>query len=98
MDVEPPFLDKEHAISMLNRYVPLDTVKRMSREKTFFEVPAVGIALFLFKGLFAFFGLYLMDDIGLKVIVSQRLELYRKITIVTQEIILFNETVRDNIA
>jgi len=62
-----PLLSKEHALSLLYRYVPLDSV-------------AFGILLFLLKGGFAFFSLYLMDYIGLKVILTLRLELYNKIT------------------
>jgi subfamily B ATP-binding cassette protein MsbA len=71
---------KEHVLSLLNRYLPLESLKSVSREKAFIEVPLVGIALFLLKGIFAFFSLYLMDYIGLKVILELRLELYRKIT------------------
>ena len=75
-----PMQSKEHALSLLYRYLPLDSVRQLSQEKAFFVVPAFGIILFLFKGSFAFFSLYLMDYIGLKVILNLRLELYRKIT------------------
>jgi len=76
----PALLTKEHALSLLDRYVPLGRLKQFSRDKAFIEVPAFGIVLFLLKGVFAFFSLYLMDYIGLKVILSLRLELYRRIT------------------
>ncbi len=79
-DTGRPLPDKEHVISLLNRYLPLDALQSLTREKAFIEVPLVGIALFLLKGIFAFFSLYLMEYIGLKVILNLRLELYRKIT------------------
>ncbi len=79
-DGEPPLPTKEHILSLINRYLPLEPLRSISRERAFVEVPLVGIALFLLKGIFAFFSLYLMDYIGLKVILELRLELYRKIT------------------
>ncbi len=75
-----PVPDKEHALSLLYRYLPFESVRQLSRKKAFVEVPVVGFALFLLKGIFSFFSLYLMDYIGLKVILNLRLELYRKIT------------------
>jgi len=77
---DPQLLEKEHALSLLDHYMPLERLKHLSRDKAFIEVPVFGIILFLLKGIFAFFSLYLMDYIGLKVILSLRLELYHRIT------------------
>jgi subfamily B ATP-binding cassette protein MsbA len=70
---------KEHVLSLVKRYIPLDEILRLGEERAFLEVPILWILLFLFKGVFSYFAAYLMDYIGLRAIMDLRGDLYRKI-------------------
>ncbi|MGB6639254.1 MAG: ABC transporter ATP-binding protein [Thermoanaerobaculia bacterium] len=79
-DVVPEALpSKEHILSLVRRYIPLDEILRLGEERAFLEVPILWIVLFLFKGVFTYFSSYLMDYIGLRAIMDLRGALYSKI-------------------
>ena len=70
---------KEHILSLVKRYIPLDEILQLGEERAFLEVPIFWIVLFLFKGVFTYLAAYLMDYIGLRAIMDLRSNLYRKI-------------------
>jgi subfamily B ATP-binding cassette protein MsbA len=70
---------KEHILSLVKRYIPLDEILQLGEERAFLEVPIFWIVLFLFKGVFTYLSAYLMDYIGLRAIMDLRSNLYRKI-------------------
>ena len=70
---------KEHILSLVRRYIPLDEILQLGEERAFLEVPIFWILLFLFKGVFTYFSAYLMDYIGLRAIMDLRGDLYSKI-------------------
>ena len=70
---------KEHILSLVRRYIPLDDILQLGEERAFLEVPIFWILLFLFKGVFTYFSAYLMDYIGLRAIMDLRGDLYSKI-------------------
>jgi subfamily B ATP-binding cassette protein MsbA len=70
---------KEHILSLIKRYIPLDKILQLGEERAFLEVPIFWILLFLFKGVFTYFSSYLMDYIGLRAIMDLRGDLYSKI-------------------
>ncbi|MGB6850379.1 MAG: ABC transporter ATP-binding protein, partial [Thermoanaerobaculia bacterium] len=79
-DVVPgPLPSKEHILSLVKRYIPLDEILQLGEERAFLEVPIFWIVLFLFKGVFTYFSSYLMDYIGLRAIMDLRGALYSKI-------------------
>ncbi|MEE9561674.1 MAG: hypothetical protein V3W50_01255, partial [Thermoanaerobaculia bacterium] len=61
---------KEHILSLVRRYIPLDDILQLGEERAFLEVPIFWILLFLFKGVFTYFSAYLMDYIGLRAIMD----------------------------
>jgi subfamily B ATP-binding cassette protein MsbA len=70
---------KEHILSLVRRYIPLDEILQLGEERAFLEVPIFWILLFLFKGVFTYFSAYLMDYVGLRAIMDLRGDLYSKI-------------------
>jgi subfamily B ATP-binding cassette protein MsbA len=70
---------KEHILSLVRRYIPVDEILQLGEERAFLEVPIFWILLFLFKGVFTYFSAYLMDYIGLRAIMDLRRDLYSKI-------------------
>ncbi len=76
---EETYAQKQNVLSILNRYLHIDRVIKITRQTIFYQVPVIVIFLFLVKGIFSYSANYFMSYVGQSVVMDLRNQLYQKI-------------------
>ncbi|TKJ32037.1 ABC transporter permease [bacterium (candidate division B38) B3_B38] len=76
---EQTYPQKENVLSLLNRYLHIDRMFKITRQTIFYQVPIIVIFIFLVKGVFSYGANYFMSFVGQSVVMDLRNQLYQKI-------------------